>query len=289
MIKKAFIFIEVVLVLLNITGCTKNKPYRIIESIDIPKSPGEWTYQHDNARFEFHFGNGGEGEEGLLVAFDNRDLIYRSETSGEFVSLLSFEYKDDTYIIITEYSQGEGCCFTEVFFVINDGSLEYLEEVFTGKYRIDEDGFKIRNGDLYLSYEDGGFAGFSNIPFTFSHRMTFTQYLTLNGREIKPSNELFKEEYLKRMRFLQTDVDKLYVDVSDRSVEEVNEKYEGLFHMEWLSFVLGISANCYMGEGEKNALRMFDEYFEKFREYSPRTYEEKDKIKNEFLKIMRGS
>jgi hypothetical protein len=57
--------------------------------------------------------------------------------------------------------------------------------------------------------------------------------------------------------------------------------------MEWLSFVLGISANCYMGEGEKNALRMFDEYFEKFREYSPRTYEEKDKIKNEFLRIMR--
>ncbi len=169
------------------------KPYSIIDELNFIEEKSVKEYKIGTAVFkifpqiEMNFG--------YFEAYNNKgQRIYSSEPVYAISDLLSFEYKNNKYIVISEYSGGAHCCFEEYIFMLDtEDNLNLIDTLDLGNASISKDNLLYKDGKLYLVVYDDRFAYFHT---SYADSYFFKKYYLIEEDKFIINNLDFKEEYL---------------------------------------------------------------------------------------------
>ena len=212
---------------------------------------------------------------GYFEAYNNGEKVFFSEPVYKIADLLSFKYKNDKYIILSDYSGGAHCCFQEYIFRLDENNdLKLIKSPPTGNTTISENNLIFKNGKLYLTIRDDRFAYFHT---AYAGSYFFNRYFLINGEELVESNLDFKEEYIKEAGDCKKDLD-IYLD------EKTIEDFEA-----WFPKLLCKAVNYLVIGEEGNAWEKFGDYFSKLSVIAPPRFKEDNltTIKQEIIEKMK--
>ncbi len=207
-----------------------------------------------------------------FVAYNNGIKIYEipmSEASPHSGGISAFEYKNNKYISISDYSGGAHCCYSYYVFVLTDKELK-LVSILDGYIEITTAGDKV-----YLSKLDDRFDYFYS-----SHASSyfFKRYFLVDNDKIIESNVDFQTDYLKKAEDCDKELNKGL---------QQNE-YSGL---SFSNLVCKVVNYLIIGDSDKAWIN-FEDYFNKIKSNpNSETYELKGKdagtIKAEIINKMK--
>lgn len=218
---------------------------------------------------------------GYFEAYNKGKKIYKSEPIYRIHELLAFEYKNNKYIILTEYCGGAHGGYNEYVFILDkNNELKLIKVFYLGNSPISEKNLLFKNGGLYLYYLDGRFNYFYSC---LADSISFKQYFLIKNDNLIRSNGDFKKEYLKEASDYEKRLEELYQKLSSMS-KEAQKKVS--FEV-WFRLLLGKTVNYLLAREEKKAWEDFDETFDKFSLISASPPKEKNEIKREIIEKMK--
>lgn len=190
-----------------------------------------------------------EQEEGYFEAYQDINLIYSSDKLYNIAGIFSFNYNSDTYIVVTSYSGGAHCCFTEyIFYKDANEKLTLIRELATNNATISPDSFLVKNNNLYLSIMDDRFAYFYT---SYASSYSFVQFFQLDDKNLTSANGPFEDEFLKEAGRCETELNA--INPAD------------IYSMEdWFPTLLCKVSNYWYSGDQNKAWSGFNDYFTKF-------------------------
>ncbi len=218
--------------------------FEIIETGDIPYEE-KYTFSIETAEFIVYPPNFDSFEFGYFEAYNKGEKIYASEPIYMIMDLFSFRYKENKYIVVSDYSGGAHCCSEAYVFLLDkDNDLKLIETLPLGNTSISEDSLIMEDDDLYLAVFDDRFAYF----YTFyANSYFFVRYLKVEDDKLISSNDAFQESYLEE---------------AVRCEGELEEQLKtGEDDFEFYSpFLVCITVNYMLAGQEAKAWQKFNEY-----------------------------
>jgi len=232
------------------------KPYSII--YPETKTSGDKTeYIIDTARFEvikkkevittepFSKEEPYTQYEWSFAAYNNGEKIYEKplgEASPQSGEISAFEYKNNKYISVSDYSGGAHCCYSHHIFVLTDKELKLIDILYG------DTGITTAGDKVYLSKLDDRFDYFysSHVGSYF-----FERYFLVDNNKLIESNFDFQSDYLKK------------ADDCDKKLNEglQQNKYPELLFSNLICRVVNY---LIVGENDK-AWVNFEDYFNKIK------------------------
>jgi len=184
---------------------------------------------------------------GYFEVYNKKEKIYSSTPTYLVSDLLAFQYQENKYIIISDYSGGAHCCFEEyVFFLNKANELKLIAVLDLGNTHLSEDSLFIKNKALYLKIFDDRFAYFYT-PFASSY--FFVQYFKIAADQLILSNNDFPEEYLSEALRCEEELNQ---ELEQEEKEELFEFYSPLLAC--------LTTNYVLAGQEEEAWQKFDRY-----------------------------
>lgn len=191
-----------------------------------------------------------EQEEGYFEAYQDTNLIYTSDKLYNITGIFSFDYNADTYIVVTSYSGGAHCCFTQyIFHQGEDDKVSLVRKLATNNSTISADNFFVENNKLYFSVMDDRFAYFYT---SYASSYSFVRFFQLDQTNIADANNEFFDVFMKEARRCEAELDS--INPSD------------IYSMEdWFPTLVCKSANYWYAGDQSMAWNNFSDYFDKFK------------------------
>lgn len=258
------------------------KPYSIIDELNFIKEKSVKEYKIGTALFkifpqlEMNFGH--------FEAYNNKNQrIYSSEPVYAISDLLSFEYKNNKYIVLQEYSGGAHCCFRAFIFILDaENNLNLIETLDLGNASISKDNLLYKDGKLYLLVDDDRFAYFYT-PYAGSY--FFKKYYLIEGDKLIIKNSDFKEKYINEAAGCKNELNSYFEKLTKGEVSDSS------FGFELLSpYLTCLTANYILAGEEERAWQELGEIYSAhpflIKWVSEETFKKgiKDKME-EYLKI----
>lgn len=188
-------------------------------------------------------------DEGYFETYQDINLIYTSEKLYNITNIFSFEFGVDTYIVVTAYSGGAHCCFTQyIFHKDQDNAVNLVRELVTGNSTLSADNFFVENGKLYFSVMDDRFAYFYT---SYASSYSFVRFFQLDGNNISDANSNFSDEFLQEAGRCEAELDS--INPAD------------IYSMEdWFPTLVCKSSNYWYAGDQNSAWSGFNDYFSRF-------------------------
>ena len=218
--------------------------FSIIKAEPIPYEE-DYRFNIGTAEFVIYAPDFETFEFGYFEAYNNGEKVYSTAPLYMIMDLLAFEYNENKYIIISEYSGGAHCCFEEyIFFLDKNNDLELIEILDLGNAHILEDSLFMENDDLYIKIFDDRFAYFYT-PYVNSY--FFIQYLKIEQDNLIASNNNFQEDYLKEAVRCENNL--------KEQLEQEIEEFEN-----YSPLLVCITVNYLLAGQEQKAWQKFEQY-----------------------------
>jgi len=162
---------------------------------------------------------------GYFEAYNNKgQRIYASQPVYAISNLLSFEYKNNKYIMISEYSGGAHCCFTTYIFMLDtENNLKLIDTLNLGNTSIKRDNLLSKSGKLYLLVYDDRFAYFYT-PYAGSY--FFKKYYLIEEDKLTIKNSDFKEKYISEAIRCKTELNNQFEKLSKGEIATSSFSFE---------------------------------------------------------------
>lgn len=191
--------------------------------------------------------------------------VYQSPWSCTICKLFTFDYKNNKYIILTDWSGGNKCCANWYIFRLDkNNDLKFIKlfgDLGTAIAHPTEESLKEKNGKLYLVMQDERFSPFYMTGYYYYVRVIFPQYYLIEKDDLLRRNADFKEEYTREA----TDADNKLQNLISEKIK-MGKKIDFL---DGFPLLLDKVVNYILaGENEK-AWQDFEDIFAKFSLLSP--------------------
>ncbi len=229
------------------------KPYSIIDELNFTEEKSVKEYKIGTALFKIFPKT--EMSFGYFEAYNDKgQRIYASEPVYEISDLLSFEYKNDKHILISEYSGGAHCCFKEYIFMLDiENNLKLIETLDLGNTLISKDNLLYKDRKLYLVVDDDRFAYFYT-PYAGSY--FFKKYYLIEGEKLMVENSDFKEEYLGEAARCKNELNNYFQKLTRGEIDDSS------FGFELLSpYSTCLTANYILAGEEERAWQELSEIY----------------------------
>jgi len=186
--------------------------------------------------------------------------VYQSSLSCTICKLFTFDYKNNKYIISTDWSGGNKCCANWYIFRLDKNNnlkfIKLFEALGAANAWPTEENLKETNGKLYLVMRDERFSPFSITGYYYYVRASFLQHYLIENDDLLRRNTDFKEEYIREA----TDADNKLQNLISEKI-----KMEGkIDFLDGFPLLLDKVVNYILaGENEK-AWQGFEDIFAKF-------------------------
>jgi len=257
--KKIIIIIAIVIVIIAIIGVaifafyvlsseeeerkSKEEPestFSLLKTGEIPYDQ-EYSYEIDTAEFIIYPMDSENFDFGYFEAYNNGEKIFASSPLYMISDIIAFEYDGNKYIIVTDFSGGAHCCFSEYIFVLTEDELKLLGEMYLGESSIIKENIIMQEETLYIRILDDRFAYFYT-PYVTSY--FFPQYLEVDPDGFEINNQAFKQDYLEEADRCENEI-----------IEDLGEEFE-----YYSPLLVCIVANYVLAGEEDLAWQKFDEY-----------------------------
>ena len=223
----------------------KEEGYKILDEMSFWEENSVKEYKIGTADFKIYPPNKESYQFGYFEAYNNGEKIFSSEPVYQISDLLSFEYKNNKYIIVSDYSGGAHCCFLEYIFILDkDNNLKLIKNIPAGNTHISGNNLILKEKKLYIVNSDDRFAYFYT---AYAGSYFFQRYFRINEDDLIESNLDFKDKYLKEAEDCEKDLNEKL---------QTEEGYELLFPELTCKVINYLIA----GENQK-AWDKFEEYF----------------------------
>ncbi len=222
--------------------------------------------------------------------YSKRKRVFKSKNSYNIYNIFVFEYNENKYLVITDFSGGTHCCFTSYLFLIDKNENVKLVKRFgegDNPNALEPISFFIKNNKLYVSWLDPRFQYFENLAFAYSTEAFFERFFLIEKEKVVEVSKDFKDDYIKKALKYEKEIKDIIELATKRDKEKLKEeKY--ILWQEWFSKLLAKTVNLIMAGEKEKAFREFDKNFEEFYSLFNIYYESqlKEKIKKEIFKKM---
>jgi len=206
----------------------------------------ESRYEINTAEFVIYPPDLETFEFGYFEAYNKGEKVFTSTPIYMILDILAFKYQRNEYIIVSEYSGGAHCCFSEyIFYLGKDNELKFIGTLDLGETHLSGAGLTMRNKKLYIKIFDDKFVYFYT-PYVNSY--FFAQYLEVQDDQFIMNNTDFRKDYLKGAAICENDL------------EEQLEKQETEEFEDYSPLLVCITVNYLLADEEEDAWQKFEEY-----------------------------
>ena len=206
----------------------------------------EYRYEISTAEFVIYPPDLETFEFGYFEAYNKGEKVYTSIPLYMVLDILAFEYQWNKYIIVSDYSGGAHCCFSEYIFCLDENNeLKFIGSLDLGETHILEESLIVKGKKLYIKVFDDRFAYFYT-PYVNSY--FFAEYLEVEDDQLIVNNVDFEQDYLEEAFHCENDLE-------EQLAEQETEEFEN-----YSPLLVCITANYLLAGQEEKAWQKFEQY-----------------------------
>jgi len=162
------------------------------------------------------------------------------------LDILAFKYQWNEYIIVSDYSGGAHCCFSEYIFCLGENNeLKFIGSLDLGETHISEESLVMKGKNLFIKIFDDRFAYFYT-PYVNSY--FFAQYLEVEDDQLIINNTDFQADYLEQAFRCEN-------DLKEQLAKQETEEFEN-----YSPLLVCITVNYLLANEEEEAWQKFEQY-----------------------------
>lgn len=221
------------------------KNFSILETGEISYDE-EYRYEISTAEFVIYPPDLETFEFGYFEVYNKGEKVYTSTPIYMILDILAFSYQWNEYIIVSEYSGGAHCCFSEyIFYLGKNNELKFIGTLNLGETHILEESLVMKGKKLYIKIFDDRFAYFYS-PYFNSY--FFAQYLEVQDDQIIINNIDFHQDYIEEAFICENDLE-------EQLAKQETEEFE-----DYSSLLVCITVNYLLAGEEEEAWQKFEQY-----------------------------
>ncbi len=221
------------------------KNFSILKAGEIPYDE-EYRYEVDTAEFVIYPPDLESFEFGYFEVYNKGEKVYTSTPLYMVLDILAFKYQWNKYIIVSDYSGGAHCCFSEYIFCLGENNeLKFIGSLDLGETHILEESLIMKGKNLYIKIFDDRFAYFYT-PYVSSY--FFSQYLEVEDDQFIINNVDFEKDYLEEAFNCENDLE-------EQLAEQETEEFEN-----YSPLLVCITINYLLAGQEEEAWQKFEHY-----------------------------
>lgn len=223
--------------------------FSVIDEKDFAGSAATESYKIGSVEFKIYSGSDVTVSPGYFEVYEGTKKVFASQPNYQVGGILAFNFGDNKYAVVKDYSGGAHCCDTDYLFRINKaGEVKFLKAFDMGNATITKDNLLFSGGKLYLVLTDDSFQYFHT---AYVNSYFFQQYYRLDGDTVVAANSDFAATLTKAGDDCKAKIAKAPAQPDS----------DGNY---WLNDVVCYIANYTLIGKQATALRDFDGFFNAF-------------------------